>query len=98
MAYRTIIEPLAARSIRSWDLPDFVFVEVRLRLIEQLARRYRQLLRPSRHRKGGMLYRFGLVDPQNRMLRHDFVFRVYFGADEETLRVTSGRCRRTYFG
>ncbi|MBI1913526.1 MAG: hypothetical protein HYS12_02040 [Planctomycetes bacterium] len=38
-----------------------------------------------------MVYRFSLVDPDNRFCEHLFQFAVRYGQDEETLWVVRGR-------
>lgn len=95
MPYRTRILPSAARQIASWGLSDFVWTEVYLRLNEVLPGDPGRHLRREQDPFDGMAYRFSLIDPENRLCQHGFVFHILFGADEETLFVARGAHVRT---
>jgi hypothetical protein len=75
-------------------LPDPVLVEVYLRLKEDLAEQPTRVMVPSTEPGGGMLFPLSVIDPDNRLCEHTFAFRVYYGTDEATLRVTSGLYRK----
>ncbi len=45
---------------------------------------------PSLFEGEGMTYRFDLIDPENRLLVHQFTFQVFYHADEQTLLVHRG--------
>ncbi len=93
MSYRTVIQPLARRQIAGWRLPDGVLIEVHLRLSELLPREPKRYLLPGNEARGGMIFEFDRVDPQNRRCLHTFEFRIYYALDEQTLFVASGRYR-----
>jgi hypothetical protein len=82
--------PVVKQRIQSWGLSDFMFVEVFQRLMDRLPYRPYEFLIPSRDRRGGMIYQFAMVDPENRFCEHRFLFRVYYGTDEATLVVAQG--------
>jgi len=92
VSYRSDLSALVKRQIASWRLSDFVLVEVHLRLNERLAQSpSTHLVRdPSLFEGEGMTYRFNLVDPENRLLVHQFVFQVFYHSDEQTLLVRRG--------
>jgi hypothetical protein len=90
MPYRARLLPGLARRIAHWALPDPVLVEVYLRLREVLPTSPAQHLLRSRRPVDGMVYRFSLIDPGNRLREHFFNFQVFYGQDEETLLIARG--------
>ena len=92
MEYKTEQRPLVRRQIARWGLSDGLIVDVNLYLNERLPRSPASVLRrdPSLFEGEGMIYRFKLIDPANRLLEHLFVFQVFYHADEQTLVVTRG--------
>ncbi len=92
MEYRTQIDAVAHRQIVGWGLGDALFVEVHLRLNDQLPHSPTTYLRrdPTLFGGEGMTFPFQMIDPQNRMRVHRFWFQVFYGADEQTLFVTRG--------
>lgn len=90
MSYKTRIFRLAKGQIGRWGLSPNVLVEVYLRLTEVLPANPTRHLLPIGDERGGMVYYFDLVDPENRFRRHSFAFQVFYGQDEETLLVASG--------
>ena len=94
MSYRIQIRPSTVRQIASWQLPESILVEVHLRLKQDLEELPALVLFPSDDARGGMLFPFSVIDPDNRLCEHTFAFRVYYGTDETTLFVTSGLYRK----
>jgi hypothetical protein len=92
VGYKTRLDALVRRQLRSWKLSDSLLVDVHLRLNDQLSRSPTTLLRqdPTWFGAEGMVYGFDLIDPDNRMLVHAFRFQVFYHADELTLLVTRG--------
>jgi len=92
MAYRVRLRPGVLGRVARWGLPDSVFVEVHLRLgSEHLGAKPSLLLETTDDPREGMVYRFGIVDPDNRFCEHLFEFAVRYDQDEETLWVVRGR-------
>jgi hypothetical protein len=89
MPYRAELAPGIGATINSWGLPDFVFVEVHLRLRESLPEGAPCNLLRVAAPFDGLVYFFEMVDPENRFVTHAFAFHVVFLADEETIRVVS---------
>jgi hypothetical protein len=94
VAYLVQFSPQTQKQLISWQLPDFVLVEVYLRVKEMLGDNPSQVLVPSAEQDGGMLYFFSLVDPENRLVEHIFRFRVYYHPNEEVLTIASGIYRK----
>lgn len=78
MPLRVEISPRARREIASWRLPDYLLVEVYLRLSGELANNPKELLQRVQSPFEGMCYRFSLIDPRNRFCEHRFLFPVFF--------------------
>lgn len=89
MAYRVRVTTEASRVIQSWNLPDVVMVEARLRL-QQLQNNPGELLIRAQEPFDGMVYYFEFVDPTNRLHEYRFAFHVQYSADEEQIVVVSG--------
>jgi hypothetical protein len=94
VAYTVRVLPAVARRIASWGLSDPVLVEVYLRL-EALRNTPADHLRRERRPFDGMVWRFNLIDPDNRIQQHFFCFQVLYGQDEQTLMVARGAYIRT---
>jgi hypothetical protein len=94
--YKVVLLPGARRQISSWGLPDEVLVEVYLRLRERLSEQPALQLRRQRQPFDGMIYRFRVPDPANRLCEHFFAFHVIYGQDEETLFVPRGGYVRSF--
>ena len=92
MEYRTREDALVRRQIIRWGLSDGLVVDVHLRLYEHLPASPTSVLRrdPAQFEGEGMVYAFDLIDPQNRLLVHEFRFQVFYHVDEQTLIVTRG--------
>jgi hypothetical protein len=90
MPYRVRVLPGLARRLAQWALPDAVLVEVYIRLREVLPAAPALHLLRSRRPGEGMVYRFSLIDPGNRLREHFFSFHVFYGQDEETLLIARG--------
>ncbi len=89
MSYRIVWNNSVGRAVRTWALPDAVFVEMRLRvnlLGENPATRLVRVEQPV----SGMLYPFRIFDPSNRLCEHLFAFHVLYSQDEETLFIARG--------
>jgi hypothetical protein len=93
--YRTRLDPLVHRQIIHWGVGDLLIVDVHLRLNQELPRSPKTHLRRdvSPFSGEGMVYEFDLIDPQNRMRVHQFLFQVFYAPDEQTLLVTRGAHR-----
>lgn len=92
MSYRIEYRPRVRRMIASWDLGD-ILVDVYLRIQDALSQDPAQSLRPWRG--PGMVFRFSLIDPRDRLCEHRFRFLVRFSQDEQTLfLVNAGYTRR----
>jgi hypothetical protein len=89
MSYKARIRSSIRRRIVTWKLSDAVFVEVMLRLEQDLTRNPAEKLTRTRAPFDGMTYQFSLVDPDNRFCEHQFFFQVLYGQDEETLHVVN---------
>lgn len=94
MAFRIRISRRVVRQAKSWGLSGPTFVDLFERLRDGLAERPAERMMPSTDPRGGMLYDFRLIDPDNRFCEHAFRFHVYYVSDEETLFVAWGRYRR----
>ncbi len=92
MPYRVELYAGLKRAIqKEWQLADFLVVDIAMRLHKDwLGTDPAQYLVPSDDLRGGMIYRFSVVDPTNRLAEHIFVFRVLYGQDEQTLWVIEG--------
>ena len=82
---RVRIRKQVSRRIVSWNLSDFVFTEVRLRLEQTLPREAPGCLQRDREPFDGLVYRFNMIDPDDRFREHVFLFQVAIGTDEDTL-------------
>lgn len=87
MSRQVTVAPSVAQKIARWHLPDFLLVEVHLRLREHLphARLHR-----TRAPFDGMSYDFSIVDPSNRLSEYQFTFLILHSQDEERLIVANG--------
>lgn len=85
MPYRVVIHTGVVKKIASWGLPDDVLVDVYLCLKETLPASPGLLLRRAKRPFDGMQLEFSLIDPQNRLREHSFVFLAVYSQDEETL-------------
>jgi hypothetical protein len=94
MSHRVEIPPMIRRKIMSWSLPDEVLVEVYLRLTETLANNPASVLQRTREPSDGMVYFFELIDPQNRLCVHSFLFQIVYSQDEQSVLVARGGYRR----
>jgi hypothetical protein len=79
----------ANRVIQSWNLPDAVMVEARLRF-QQLQNNPGELLIRAQEPFEGMVYYFEFVDPANRFHEYRFAFHIEYSQDEEQIVVVSG--------
>lgn len=95
MPYRVQVEALTTRQIASWNLPDFVLTEVLLRLYQSLRDNPAALLERTEQPFDGMSYRFGLIDPENRLCQHFFTFHVLYAMDETTVIVARSAYAKT---
>lgn len=89
MPFRIRYHPRLNRRIRSWQLPDPVFIEVYLRF-HRLENDPLSLLRRVDEPFDGMVYTFDVLDPENRLRRHIFCFAVVYSQDEESLIIENG--------
>ncbi|MBI3407874.1 MAG: hypothetical protein HY040_05900 [Planctomycetes bacterium] len=94
MPYRVVLRPSVAKAISQWGLSDFMLVEVYIRLREQLAADPTRLLMRLTEPFDGMVYGFHMIDPENRLCEHFFVFQVVFSQDEQTLIVAKAGYER----
>lgn len=92
MEYKTRVAQLLSRQMNRWGLADGMFVDVHFRLYDHLPRSPKSVLVVDRSlfQGEGMIYRFSLIDPANRLLVHTFRFQVFYHADEQTLVVRRG--------
>jgi hypothetical protein len=90
MPYRTEILPHARKQIAMWQLSDFVWTEVYLRLSETLPASPLSYLEKGGEFADGMVYRFSLVDPENRLRQHFFAFQVFYNELRDVLYVPRG--------
>jgi hypothetical protein len=90
VAYRVQFSRQINRQLATWNLPDTLLVEVHLRLRQDLgkdpARSLTRLQRPF----DGMCYLLDMVDPENRLREHFFIFHVMYRPDEERITVVRG--------
>jgi hypothetical protein len=84
MPYTVVLPPAVNRQIAGLGLPDFVFVEVHLRLATLRDRPADSLVRLTVP-FDGMGFGFEMIDPTNRLCVHRFLFPVVYAADEERL-------------
>ena len=96
MSYKVRIRSSIRKRIVAWNLPDPVFVEVLLRLEQELVHNPPSQLARTGQPFDGMTYAFSLVDPNNRFCEYAFVFHIVYGQDEETLLVVN--CGYHLFG
>lgn len=88
MSYRVRSSPTFTRKLTTWGLSDTLLVEVHLRLADEMPGRLERTQEPY----DGMGYRFGMIDPENRLREYAFFFHVVFSQDEEALIVQDGIC------
>ena len=91
--FQTEPSPIRQR-MAAWNLPDFLVVDIYLRLRDELGQHPPQYLRPIPGSIGGMEYRFAVVDPEDRLCEHVCVFLVMFSQDEESLEVVGFQYER----
>ncbi len=91
MSYKVVLQQRVRREVGSWNLPDYMLVEVYLRLRERLGENPAASLVRITEPWDGMAYGFEMIDPQNRLRVFVFLFRVVYGQDEETLYIAHGR-------
>ncbi len=89
MPYRVRVEPRLTRTIPRLGVSDAVEGAVYMFLHQDLPRLAPGNLVRLTDPFDGMCCRFYLIDPQNRMMQHQFTFQVLFGMDEETLFVVN---------
>lgn len=95
MPYQVRILPPVRRQVASWRLSDALLVDVYLRLQGDLAEF------PARHLVrvddpfDGLVFFFEQVDPENRLLLHQFFFQVAYTTDEQALLILRGAHRTT---
>lgn len=94
MPYRVQFSSLLERQIRDWQLSDAMLIEVHLRLRQDLSNNPAQSLIRLRQPFDGMCHAFEMIDPENRVRQHQFVFLAFYGMDEEHLIVARGTYRR----
>jgi hypothetical protein len=95
MPYRVHIRPAVAKKIAGWALSDYVLVDVYLFLNEVLASDPMRFLRRVPRPFDGMVYEFSLIDPENRLRQHFFVFQVVYAQDEQSLIIANGAYLRS---
>jgi hypothetical protein len=96
MSYRVIILDSVREAIASWQLSDFLLIEVYVRLRDDLGKNPLQHVRRITIPFEGMAYAIFLMDPANRFCEHVFIFHLVFGQDEETVLVTGARYLRQF--
>jgi hypothetical protein len=89
VSYRVAWTGPVLRAVPTWNLPDQVFVEMRLR-VNALSRNPSSLLVRTREPIDGMTLPFEMIDPTNRLCVHVFLFHIVYSQDEETLYVARG--------
>lgn len=94
MPFRLLIFPSAAKTIASWGLSDSVLVDVYLYLREILPLDPAKFLRRAKQPFDGMLFEFNVIDPDNRLRQHFFVFQILYSQDEENLIVAKAGYER----
>ena len=94
MPYRLVLHPTVAKTIASWGLSDPVLVDVYLYLREVLPLDPPRFLRRARQPFDGMLFEFELIDSENRLRQHYFVFQVLYSQDEQSLIIAKGGYER----
>ena len=95
MSYKVILWPSVAKTIASWDLSNYLLVDVYLFLREVLPSNPSGFLRRDALPFDGMLFEFNIIDPENRLRQHFFTFQVVFSQDEEALIIARGAYYRT---
>ena len=85
MSYRVTIPNHIQRRIARWELPDFLIVEIHLRLRDELGCNPQHHLHSLAGSYQGMEYRFSLIDPMNRLCEHICTFWIVYSQDEESL-------------
>jgi hypothetical protein len=92
MSYRVApLPPQVNRIIASWHLPDALLVEVHLRLNDELPALAPECLIRAQEPFDGMTYFFEVVDPENSLVNHAFMFHIFYHPDEETLAIADAR-------
>jgi hypothetical protein len=96
MSFVVKLRDSVRRKIARWNLPDWLMVEIYLRLNERLANDPAQALVRVRQPFDGMMFHLSLVDPYHRLTQHDCYFHIMYSQDEETLDVVNfGYLRQT---
>ena len=83
------------RKIARWSLPDFLLVEVYIRLAEDLKDNPATRLVRTKMPFDGMVFYVTCVDPENRLTEHHCYFHVLYSQDETTIEVVNFAYRRT---
>jgi len=79
MSFRVHFSPSLTRKIAAWALPDFLVVEIHLRLRHELSARPLELLVRTQTPFDGMTYYFTLIEPSDRLTEHECLFHVFYG-------------------
>lgn len=96
MSYKVNIPGPVRRKIAGWNLPDWLMVEIYLRLDERLVNHPARTLIRGRQPFDGMMYHLSVVDPYHRLTQHDCYFHILYSQDEQTLDVVNfGYLRQT---
>ncbi len=90
MPFRVRFSRLVNPQIAIWQLADAMLVEVHLRLRGSLQENPAQVLSRLRQPFDGLCYHFSMVDPENRLREHAFIFHVLYSQDEEEIIVARG--------
>ena len=85
------------RQMPRWPMPDVLLVDCYERLAALANNPADQLLRLDRP-FNGMVLRFDVVDPTNRLVVHRFAFLVVYATDEETLFIDAAIHERSTIG
>lgn len=84
MSYTVVLPQPVKTRIGSLGLPDFVLVEVYLRLERLKNMPAEQMIRLTSP-IDGMAFGFEMIDPTNRLCTHAFLFPIAYTVDEERL-------------
>lgn len=90
MCFTTRMAPYASRQINGWGMAEPIWMEVLLRLYQELPIAPAAALCCLPQFPNSMLYYFTVQDLERADLLHEFLFQVTYHADEQHLDVLRG--------
>jgi hypothetical protein len=95
VSYKLVVTDLVRKLVSGWGLPDTVLVEIYLRLRDGLTERPAATLIRAEVPFDGMMFKFEMIDPHNRLNTYRAFFQVLYGQDEETLYIVHATVQHT---